>query len=108
MNNELDKTFYKDTFSFDLEGDRKFQPGDKVIVGIAKSTYSDEDVIPLKIINITEEQESLNITYTPEEMTPVEPGDYILEVKLIYSSIVETIVQEKIEIKRVVIDEIPN
>lgn len=59
MNNKLNKTFYKDTFSFDLEGNRKFQPGDKVIVGIAKSTYSDEDVIPLKIINITEEKESL-------------------------------------------------
>lgn len=108
MNNKFNKTFYKDTFSFDLEGNRKFQPGDKVIVGIAKSTYSDEDVIPLKIINITEEQESLNITYTPEEMKPVEPGDYILEVKLIYSGIVETIIQEKIEIERVVIDEIPN
>ena len=39
MNNKLNKTFYKDTVSFDLEGNRKFQPGDKVIVGIAKSTY---------------------------------------------------------------------
>lgn len=104
----LKKQYYKDTFSFNLAGDREFQIGDKVLIGIAKNTYTTDKIIPVKVINISETQPELNVTFTPEEMQPVKPGNYFLEVKLVYSDIVETIIQEEIVIKGVVIDEIPN
>lgn len=91
-----------------------FKVGDKVKLGI-KDNIGDSEYIIEKVFDITEESEELSIILTPEETQNiansakfnVEEEKAILEVEITYNDgvSVNTVYQENIELKGVVIDE---
>ena len=94
------KEFRGDTIAFTLSGNRTFEKGDKVRVGIKQNTETDEYAIPLKTIDVKENKEFLDIVFGYEEAETLKPGKYKIEVELTTNSgIRETIMQKDLTIE---------
>lgn len=104
--------FRGDTFIFpfllkDESGNaQEFQIGDIVRFGMKENIYTSEYAL-YREIKITEATQELQLTFTPEETQKLEKGDYIVELELERNGQVDTIYQEKIGVKGVVIDHVP-
>lgn len=94
------KEFRGDTIAFTLSGNRTFEKGDKVRVGIKQNIETDEYAIPIKTIDVEEDKESLDIVFGYEEAETLKPGKYKIEVELTTNSgIRETIMQKDLTIE---------
>lgn len=101
-----------DTFIFpfllhDESGNaQEFQIGDIVRFGMKENIYTSEYAL-YREVEITEATQELQFTFTPEETRKLEKRDYIVELELTRNGQVDTIYQEKIEVKGVVINNVP-
>ena len=94
------KEFRGDTIAFTLSGNRTFEKGDVVRVGIKENSYADEYAIPLKTVDVEEDKESLDIVFNYSETETLKPGKYTIEVELTTNSgIRETIMQKDLIIE---------
>lgn len=105
--NSINSVFeIKDTA--DGEKNYVFQPGDILRVGI-KNKLEDTEYILYKEFIITDEGTKVAIQFTPQEtdVLPNEEQDAILEIELEYNngSSINTVYQDKITFKGVVINE---
>ena len=89
-----------DTITFAVEGDRTFEKGDIVRVGIKENIEADEYAIPLKIIEIDGTKEVLDIDIEYTEAEKLKSGKYKIEVELTTKSgIRKTIIQKDLTIE---------
>lgn len=94
------KEFRGDTIAFTISGNRTFEKGDKVRVGIKETKTDEEYAVPLKKIDINENQDSLDIVFDYSETETLKPGKYKIEVELTTNSgIRETIIQKDLTIE---------
>lgn len=107
MNKYRGNTF---TFPFLLKDEsgnaQEFQIGDIVRFGMKENIYIKEYAL-YREIQLIEATQELQFTFTPEETRKLEKRDYIVELELTRNGQVDTIYQEKIEVKGVVIDHVP-
>lgn len=101
-----------DTFIFpfllkDESGNaQEFQVGDIVRFGMKENIYTSEYAL-YREIQITEATQELQLTFTPDETRKLEKRDYIVELELERNGQVDTIYQEELKVKGVVIDNVP-
>lgn len=101
-----------DTFIFpftlrDESGNaQSFQVGDIVRFGMKENIYISEYAL-YREIQITEATQELQLTFTPDETRKLEKRDYIVELELERNGQVDTIYQEELKVKGVVIDNVP-
>lgn len=101
-----------DTFIFpftlrDESGNaQSFQVGDIVRFGMKENIYTSEYAL-YREIQLTEATQELQFTFTPEETQKLEQRKYIVELELERNGQVDTIYQEELNVKGVVIDNVP-
>lgn len=101
-----------DTFIFpfslkDESGNaQEFQIGDIVRFGMKENIYIKEYAL-YREIQLIEATQELQFTFTPEETQKLEKSKYIVELELTRNGQVDTIFQEELNVKGVVIDNVP-
>lgn len=107
MNKYRGNTF---TFPFLLKDEsgnaQGFQIGDIVRFGMKENIYTNKYALYRKL-KITEATQELQFTFTPEETQKIEQRKYIVELELERNGQVDTIYQEEMNVKGVVIDNVP-
>ncbi len=92
------KLYRGDSYLFKVKGNRNFELGDVVRVGIKKDIDS-EYLFEPQVIEIYEELEELNIEIPYSDTSLLNPGKYLLEIELTFSGRRFTIIQQKITVK---------
>ena len=107
MNKYRGNTF---TFPFLLKDEsgnaQEFQVDDIVRFGMKENIYTSEYALYIEL-KITEATQELQFTFTPEETQKIEQRKYIVELELERNGQVDTIYQEEMNVKGVVIDNVP-
>lgn len=85
---------------------QEFQIGDIVRFGMKENIYTSEYAL-YREIQLIEATQELQFTFTPEETQKIEQRKYIVELELERNGQVDTIYQEEMNVKGVVIDNVP-